>query len=349
MERKIQIDLNGKTVNVFINENSDYGHYLKNAFKPCKVMIISDDNVFPLYGEKCVSELNNAGFVTASFVFKAGEQSKNIDTLGTILEAMAEEELTRKDIVVALGGGVTGDIAGLAASLYMRGIPVVQFPTSLLAGIDSSVGGKTAVDLKHGKNLMGAFHQPNLVVINTDTFKTLPDIYISDGYAEAIKYGMIYDKDLFEKLESKNISMGELCERCITIKGEVVAQDEFEGGLRKILNFGHTAGHAIESLSNYGIGHGMGVAVGMMIVCRGALKKGLVKEDFSERLENVLKSYSLPIESDFSPEEIAAKAVNDKKSTGKGVSVIITPEIGRADIVDMSFEEWTGLVKAGME
>ena len=349
MERKVHVNIPGREYDVIIGRTLDYGRALTGVIPACRILLLSDDNVFALHGDRCVKELTDAGFTVETFVFPHGERSKTIATLESILEFMADCGFTRSDCVAALGGGVTGDIAGLCAALYMRGIRVIQFATSLLAAVDSSVGGKTAVDLKAGKNLIGAFLQPSLVVIDTDTFETLPDEYISDGFAEVVKYGMIMDRELFEGLEKDAFDFEEICYRCIKDKAEIVEQDECESGLRKILNFGHTAGHGIEALSDFTIGHGTGVAIGMMIVCRGAYKLGYCSEDLSPRLGALLQKLGLERSTSFTPEDIALKAFNDKKRTSGGISVILPVSVGEVEIKELTIEEWKNLVIAGTE
>jgi 3-dehydroquinate synthase len=268
---------------------------------------------------------------------------------------VGEDVLKRKDLVpVIYGGGqeqgfrsgtenVPG-IAGFAASAYMRGIGFAQIPTTLLAAVDSSVGGKTAVDLVNGKNMVGAFHQPVAVFCDVDRFATLPKEVYSDGMAEAIKYGMIYDANLFDQIEAGTISDEDLVKRSVEIKAEVVALDEFDKGPRHILNFGHTLGHAIETLSKYSIGHGSGVAMGMAV-----LSAAILSEEESNRLNKVLAKYDLPTVPSFDIHEMAALAKTDKKSHGNLIRSVLPVRIGEVRLQDVTVEEWEEIVRKGID
>ena len=234
--------------------------------------VITDSNVDKLYSNILISSLEKSGYKVSKFVFDAGEQSKNANTFVDILEFLANSGLTRSDCVFALGGGVVGDIAGFAASVYLRGIKFVQIPTTLLAAVDSSVGGKTAVNLPAGKNLVGAFHQPSLVLCDLDTLDTLPESVFQDGCAEVIKYGVIYDAGLFSHLAENGLAFEReyVISRCVELKRNVVEQDEFDTGARQMLNYGHTIGHGIEAQSGFSVTHGQAVAIGMAIVSRAS-------------------------------------------------------------------------------
>lgn len=250
--------------------------------------ILSDSNVWPLYGDAAAQSLKDAGFTTCHYVFPAGESSKTPETLVSFVEFLAESGLTRSDFVVALGGGVTGDMGGLAASLYQRGIDCVQVPTSLLAMVDSSVGGKTAVDLPQGKNLMGTFTQPRLVVCDPDVLRTLkPEVY-NEGMAEVIKYGMFGNRKLLQQLSEDETDIADIIAVCVEMKRVVVDEDEKENGARQILNFGHTIGHAVERLSHFSIYHGEGVAIGMAVMTRGCVRLGCCPRECDEILEPLL-------------------------------------------------------------
>ena len=264
-------------VEIIIDKGIDTGAEILKKHKPCHVLIVSDDSVYALYGEKTKESIEAAGFVVDTFVFPHGEESKNIDTLNSILEYAASKEMSRTDLFVALGGGVVGDITGFASAVFLRGVDYVQVPTTVLAAVDSSVGGKTAVDLNAGKNLIGAFHQPLEVLLDVDVFDTLPEEIFTEGLAEAIKYGMIKDKklyDLFKDNDIDSLDMIPVCKRCIEIKADVVEKDEFDNGERRLLNFGHTPGHAVEILSKFGISHGHAVAIGMVIMTRLSERTG---------------------------------------------------------------------------
>ncbi|MBP5153715.1 MAG: 3-dehydroquinate synthase [Lachnospiraceae bacterium] len=295
-----------------------------------KVMLVSDDRVAPLYAETAARSLEDAGLETHRFVFPHGEASKNWETLGRVLEALCAAGLTRSDCVAALGGGVTGDLAGLAAALYGRGIRYVQLPTSLLAAVDSSVGGKTAVDLSGGKNMAGCFHQPSLVLCDTDTLRTLPEEEYRSGCAEIIKYAMIGSEALFETLEGGLAAQEEaVIAACADQKRKLVEEDEFDNGARMLLNFGHTFGHAAEALSGFSIRHGEGVAMGMAAVTRAAERRGICEAGTARRLEELLRAYGLPVSLPFEGSEMAAAARSDKKARGDAVHLVVPERIGR--------------------
>lgn len=296
-----------------------------------RAVIVTDSNVAPLWLEKAKSSLKLAGIDTLDFVFKAGEESKGKETLFALLEFMAENKLTRSDFAVALGGGVTGDMTGLAASLYLRGIPFVQVPTTLLAAVDSSVGGKTAVNLTAGKNLMGAFYQPELVLCDTDTLSTLPEDEFANGMAEVIKYGVIFDKDLFDKVQSGDVKsdIESIIARCVELKRDVVAKDEFDKGDRQLLNFGHTMAHSIEKCSNFEISHGRAVAIGMVIAAKASNALGWSDEDCTDTIITANKNNNLPVECGFSANELADAALSDKKRTGGTINFVVPEVMGK--------------------
>ena len=271
-QQKITVKASG-TYDILISKGglSNIGRALKERFKSCTIAILSDDKVFPLYGKVVTDALKAAGFSTVSHVIPNGEQSKTLDNVTAFIDRMVQAQVTRTDMVLALGGGVVGDMAGFAAAIYLRGIPYIQVPTTLLAAVDSSVGGKTAVDISAGKNLVGAFHQPALVYLDIETLKTLDPTVMRDGFAEVIKYGVILDSKLFDTVSKPDsFDLASVIARCIEIKRDVVEQDEFDKGMRGMLNYGHTFGHAIEKLSGFTITHGSAVARGMIIAAKVA-------------------------------------------------------------------------------
>lgn len=308
---------------------SRVGELTASVKKPCRTVVVTDSNVDALYGEKVVCSLEKAGFETHKFVFEAGEKSKNADVFVQILEFLAQKRITRTDLVVALGGGVVGDITGFAASCYLRGIDFVQIPTTLLSAVDSSVGGKTAIDLKAGKNLAGAFYQPIAVVCDTDTFDTLPEREKACGYAEVVKYGVLFDEKLFESLEKHELSMQEIVEKCVIFKRDIVERDEFDKGERMLLNLGHTAAHGIEKHSGYSLSHGQAVAVGMVIASKIAENEGVCEKGLCARLCNVLETYNLPICYDISAKELCDAALSDKKRDGAKITLVLPERIGK--------------------
>lgn len=319
---------------------SQIGVRARGLFKPgSKAMIISDTNVFPLYGEQIKRSLADSGFVCSDYSFPAGESSKQLGTIAAIYQALAENGFTRSDFIVALGGGVTGDMAGFAAATFLRGIGFIQVPTSLLAQIDSSVGGKTGVDLPAGKNLVGAFHQPRLVLIDPDTLSTLPPRYFADGMGEAIKYGCIKDSSLFDMILEENIqdNLEEMIFRCVDIKSVVVEHDEFDTGERMLLNFGHTFGHALEKLYNFEkLSHGAAVGIGMVMMAEFGETAGITKKGTAAKIREALKKYGLPTEDTMEIEKILAATALDKKSIGNTIRIVLLKEIGEAFAEEMS-------------
>ena len=342
---KIEIDLESRYDVIAKRGTAEQaGELVKSVFSGEKACIISDSKVFKLYGEKFTQNIEKAGIKDCSFVFEEGESSKNLTTFCRIVESMGEMGLRRDDAVIGLGGGVTGDMAAFAASVYMRGIKYIAVPTTLLSMVDSSVGGKTAVDLKSGKNLAGTFYQPSLVLIDSDFLKTLSQEQIACGMAEVIKYGMIADKELFELLENNsNPDIDGIICTSVKIKREFVRGDEKDTGKRKILNFGHTIGHSIEKACGYSMTHGHAVAIGMAAVTR-ALKGG----EISERLERLLKSYGLPTSTDISAERIWRCAQNDKKGGRDGVDLIVPLDIGNCQVKKVGYDELYEIIKAGI-
>ncbi|MEE0866883.1 MAG: 3-dehydroquinate synthase [Clostridia bacterium] len=326
------------------------GEYAKNAGLSGKAAIISDDMVAPLYGDKVRSSLEKQGFEVYEFVFEHGEKSKNSDTFIEILNFLARNHFSRKDTLFALGGGVTGDMTGFCAASFMRGINYVQLATSLLAMVDSSVGGKTAIDLKYGKNLAGAFYQPEFVLCDIDSLQTLPEEFFTDGMAEVIKYAMIYDESMESLIcGGAKDNIQNLIARCIEIKSEIVHLDEFEGGLRKILNFGHTAGHGVEARSEYTISHGKAVAIGMYLVANALEKSGECALGTTKRLVTMLDICGLSHDCPYSANELAEAAKNDKKAAGASIDLVTVSRVGKSDYKKISMEELKNLISKGLE
>ncbi len=321
-----------RTYDVVIGRNllPQAGERIAPVIKGRRAVIISDDNVFPLYGAIVQKSMEAAGLTVNSAVFPAGEQYKNPKTLLTLLDQVGGYGLTRSDVIVALGGGVTGDMGGLCSALYLRGIPCVQIPTSLLAMVDSSVGGKTAVNLESGKNQMGTFTQPHLVLCDLDCLKTLsPQVY-AEGMAEIIKYGMIRSAALLHQLQTGDMEqeIEDVVAQCIAIKRDVVATDERDVGERQLLNFGHTVGHAIEALGHYQIYHGEGVSMGMAILTRACVQMGLCDPQCLTVLEDLLTKYNLPQHTNFSSEALHAATFSDKKRAGSAITLVLPDVVG---------------------
>lgn len=318
------------------------GEKIKSVVSAKKAAIISDTNVAPLYLETVEKSVNEAGIETVSYVFEAGESSKTTANLIKIVEFLAESGLTRNDCVIALGGGVCGDMAGFSAAVYLRGIKYIQIPTTLLAQVDSSVGGKTAVDLPQGKNLCGAFWQPSLVVIDPNVLDTLAPHFFSDGMGEVIKYGCIKSKSLFEKIEKENARdiIDDVIYECADIKRGVVERDEKEAGERALLNFGHTCGHSIEKLSNFsGVSHGEAVGIGMVMISKAGEKAGVTEKGTADKIAVLLKKYGLKTETDLPVSEIVRNMAFDKKRTSGGIKLIMLRSIGNSFIEPMSMED----------
>lgn len=318
------------------------GEKIKNAVAAKKAAVICDSNVAPLYLEAVKNSVNSAGIETVSYIFEAGESSKTTANLIKIVAFLAQSGLTRKDCVIALGGGVCGDMAGFAAAVYLRGIKYVQIPTTLLAQVDSSVGGKTAVDLPQGKNLCGAFWQPSLVIIDPDVLNTLPVHYFSDGMGEVIKYGCIKSKPLFDRLQNEDAHdiIDEVIYACCDIKRGVVERDEKEAGERALLNFGHTCGHAIEKLYDFsGISHGEAVGIGMVMISRAGENAGITEKGTAEKIAALLKKYGLRTETDLPVEDIVRNMVYDKKRTSDGINLIMLKKAGQSFIMPSSLDE----------
>ena len=327
------------------------GSLLRAALGDCRLALVTDSNVAPLYQERVRISLCAAGYDVSSFVFPAGEQNKNMQTLADLLEFFAAERLTRTDCVLALGGGVTGDMAGFAAGCYLRGVRYVQLPTTLLAAVDSSVGGKTAVNLSPGKNLAGLFHQPSLVLCDTDCFDTLSAGEFANGAAEAIKTGILDSETLFSTFETGDVqqNIAEIVAQCVRYKARIVEQDETETGPRKLLNLGHTAGHAIEQCSGYTIPHGHAVAIGLMIIARAAEALGWAEEPIAARIETTLVKNGLPTTTKFSPEALANAALSDKKRTGGQMTIVVVRAIGECFLKEIPVEQLERVFRAGME
>ena len=327
------------------------GEEVKKRIQPCKAAIITDTTVEKLYAEQAERSLQEAGFTTCRFVYPAGESSKHIGTLSDMLEFLAEEEVTRQDIIVALGGGVCGDMAGFAAAVYQRGIRFVQVPTTFLAAVDSSVGGKTAIDLKAGKNMAGAFYQPHLVLCDVGTLDTLPEEVFADGIAETLKYGVIGDAELFEKTAKGDFrkELEEIIEICVKMKRDIVMEDEFDNGMRQLLNLGHTLGHAIEKKSEFTISHGYAVAIGMHLIAKVAEEKGMAEKGLAEKIRIALENNKLPVAIDYTAEEITEGVLKDKKRRGGEISFVFPAKIGHCEIVKIPVAEVTDLIKKALK
>lgn len=330
---------------------SNIGSLVRNVIKSGRAALITDNTVNALYADTVMESLNGAGFSPVKYSFIPGEDSKNLSTVSDIMDFLSQNELTRSDFIVALGGGITGDMAGFSASCYLRGIPFVQVPTTFLAAVDSSVGGKTGVNLPLGKNLCGAFHQPSLVVTDPDTLLSLPEHVFHDGLAETIKAGVLLDPDLFLELESGNsdLDLTKVIARAVEIKAHFVCGDEKDHGKRSLLNLGHTAAHAIESLSGYKIPHGHAVAIGMSIMSNAAEKLGLTEEPCHARIKSALIKNGLPADTDFSADELAKSALHDKKRSGDSIQIALPKRIGECFLHKIHVSELERVFELGLE
>lgn len=338
----------GKTYEILIEKGimQDCGAYIKKVSNAKKVCVITDSNVAPLYLDKVVSSLEKEEYEVFSFTFQAGECSKTTATIVEMVEFLAEKGLTRKDLVVALGGGVCGDMAGFASAVYLRGIDFVQIPTTLLSQVDSSVGGKTGVDLPQGKNLCGAFHQPVLVLIDPLALDTLSAHFFSDGMGEVIKAGCIKSAKLFEKIENEDVkeNIEDIIYDCVDIKRGVVERDEKEQGERALLNFGHTIGHGIEKLHNFsGVSHGEAVGIGMLMISKIGEKAGLTEKGTADRIKKVLEKYNMKTFDNHSTEDMIKAMQSDKKRTSSGINFVMLKEIGNSFIYPVENEKINGL------
>lgn len=334
------------------------GEVTRSVAGDARVCVVSETNVAPLYADAAEASLSAAGMgVAPRIVFPAGEAHKGLGTLGGILEGLAERGLTRDDVVVALGGGVTGDMTGLAAALYLRGIRVVQAPTSLLAMVDSSVGGKTAVDIAAGKNLVGAFWQPSAVVADVSCLETVSPELLTDSCGEVVKHAVLADGELLDRLTVSPLNapgasadeVAAIVARNIEIKRDVVEADERERGLRQTLNLGHTVGHAIEAASDFALGHGTCVAAGLCIVARASETRGWCSGETRRRIERCVRAHGLPVTTDLPADVLMGFLAHDKKRHGDGVNLVVPAEVGRAEVRRVSLAGMRELLDAGLE
>ena len=326
------------------------GEAVRGLGKVEKVFLVSDTQVYPLYGGAAEASLKAAGYAVSSFVFPAGEECKNGETFLKLLNALAQAGLSRSDLLIALGGGVVGDLAGFAAACYLRGIRFVQIPTTLLAAVDSSVGGKTAIDLPSGKNLAGAFYQPSLVLCDLDALDTLPEDIFRDGCAEVIKYGVLYDPELFSQLETSGLNFDReaVIARCVALKRDVVMEDEKDTGSRMKLNLGHTFGHAVEAHSRFTLSHGKSVAIGLAIIARASASMGICSEADAARIVSVLKAFGLPVQTQYTAEALLPYLLSDKKRSGGTVNLILPEAIGRCIVSPTPVSQLQSILQAGL-
>ncbi|MDR0248688.1 MAG: 3-dehydroquinate synthase [Oscillospiraceae bacterium] len=325
------------------------GAMIRKAAGGGAAAVITDSVVAALYARRLLASLENNGYRAALFEFPSGEGSKNTRTFTDAASFLASEGLTRSDVVVALGGGVVGDIAGFAAACYMRGIGLVQMPTTLLAAVDSSIGGKTGVNLPEGKNLLGAFHRPLSVICDTDLLNTLTEETYRDGCAEVVKYAMLADGGLLALLKEKRLA--DVIARCVAVKTAVVEKDEYEraeNGERKKLNFGHTVGHAVERLSGYRVTHGNAVAAGMAVITRAAARAGICGGDCLQTLLLALRHFGLPENADYGAEELARACLSDKKRLPDAITLVLPLRVGECALKTIPLCELQPLIASGL-
>ena len=334
---KLTVNLGQNSYPIYIENNilKSAGSYISQVFSGKRIMVISDDNVFPLYGQTLLDSLSD--YECHSLVLPHGEPTKSFHSLPGIYTSMLSAKLTRSDLVIALGGGVIGDLAGFAASTYLRGIKLVQIPTSLLAQVDSSVGGKVAVDLPQGKNLAGAFFHAKMVLIDPSVLNTLPSHFISDGMGEVIKYGCIKDAGLFDMLcsctsfEDLKPELSDVIARCVNIKRIIVEADQFDTGERMLLNFGHTLAHTIEQYYHYEReSHGEAVGIGMYQLTKLSEEKGLTAPGCAEKTKKALEIYGLPLSCGLPVSALREAMTLDKKNLNGSLNLVLLKEIGES-------------------
>ncbi|MDR3313550.1 MAG: 3-dehydroquinate synthase [Oscillospiraceae bacterium] len=308
---------------------------------PQKVLVVADETVFALYGETALASFRAAGFRAEYSTFPPGEPSKTLATLERILERGAATELGNNDFLAALGGGITGDLTGFAAACHRRGVRFVQLPTTLLAAVDSSVGGKTGVNLAAGKNLAGAFWQPSLVICDPATHATLPAEEYANGLTECLKHGVLFDSALFDRMAARQPGAplpAEDIRRSIELKRDVVVGDEKDTGNRRLLNLGHTLGHAIERVSDYAIPHGAAVALGMVLITQLAQAQGWCGAELLPRLRGALAACGLPTECPYAPQELFTALAQDKKRSGGNITIVAPLRIGQCTLRTLPLE-----------
>jgi 3-dehydroquinate synthase len=351
--RNIRVTSSGGSYDVIVDTGliGRIGSLVSSYLPKCHTAVITDSTVNRYYADSVMNSFRESGFDLCKFVFQPGENQKNLETVSKILEFLAKQQMTRSDLIIGLGGGICGDMAGFAAAIYLRGIRFIQVPTTLLAAVDSSVGGKTGVNLTAGKNLAGAFWQPSLVLCDPQVFATLSPELLADGMAESIKHGVLADRELFAMLANSdpNENWEDIVARNVEIKAGFVAEDTLDKGVRQLLNFGHTIGHAVEKCSDFSISHGHAVAMGMVIAARSAEKKGLCEEPLSDQLSAVLKKYGLPSDCPFNANELTRIAMQDKKRSGDKINLVIPKRIGKCVLQPTDIGQLKDFIESGLE
>lgn len=348
MSKTLHVNLGKNSYDIIIEKGliNRASEEIKKVYKGNKIFIITDDIVAGLYLDKVIENLKEFGFSVDYIIMKNGESSKSLSSLEEIYNALIDFKVTRKDMIVTLGGGVIGDLGGFVASTFLRGVDFIQIPTTLLAQVDSSVGGKVAIDLKRGKNLVGSFYQPKLVLIDTDVLNSLDERTVRDGLAEVIKYGLIFDKDFFDFLYSLDgiydifDNIEDIVYTCCNHKRMIVEEDEKDTGERMKLNFGHTLAHGIEAYYNYKkYTHGEAVAIGMYEITSYAEKKGLTPKGISEKIKEILLKFHMEYDIDaISNDDILSHVSADKKNEGSVLNLILLKDIGKCYIYKTNTE-----------
>ncbi len=349
--KELIVKTSGKTYTIYIESGifNQLPDIFQEKYSGKKLAVVTDNNVFNIYGNTFIEKLQQKGFFVIPIIFEAGEKNKNLTTLTEIYDALAEHAFTRSDIVVALGGGVTGDMAGLAAATFLRGMGYIQIPTTLLAMVDSSIGGKVAVDLPQGKNLVGSFYQPDAVYTDPMLLETLDDRCFSDGMAELVKHSFIKDIELYKQLVSDDVydrksvskNLDEYIFTSCNIKRIVVEEDEKDNGIRQLLNFGHTIGHAIERVQNYsGLSHGEAISIGMVLITRLTEGMGLTEKGEAEKITAALKKFSLPTKwPDLNIPDVIKAISLDKKNRSGRITLSYIERIGQGRLIETDLKE----------
>lgn len=351
----ITVDLTTDSYPIYVGHNllEQAGKLICSSTSGSKILVVTHPNIQKLYGAKLLASLETAGYSVTAATIPSGEHSKSFDSYQKLIETLAKNHFTREDIVVTFGGGVISDLAGFVAATYMRGCALIHIPSSLLAMIDSSIGGKTALDLPFGKNLVGAFYNPRAVIVDLELLNSIPAPLLQDSCGELIKYGVLSGSNLFNKITlARNPTQvidtshrQELIQACIEIKKSIVEIDFKEAGSRKLLNLGHTLGHAIETLSNFELGHGSCVAAGTNMMAKACSKLGLCSYEDAEKIAQLTQAYNLPTSTSFTVEELYSTALHDKKSHAKSIDVALIYGIGDVRIERKSFTELKQLIE----
>ena len=355
----ISVDLTSDSYQIYVGNCllAQTGKLIHSCTSGSKIIVVTHSDLHELYGAKLLASLETAGYSVTTTTVPTGEHAKSFESYQKLINSLAENHFTREDIVVALGGGVIGDLAGFVAATYMRGCSLIHIPTSLLAMIDSSIGGKTAIDLPFCKNLVGAFYNPRAVIVDLELLNSIPAALLQDGCGELIKYGVLSGRGLFNKISlARNPSQvinatyrKELIQACIEIKKSIVEADFKEAGLRKLLNLGHTLGHAIETLNNFELGHGSCVAAGTVMMAKACAKLGLCPYEDAESIAKLTQSYALPTSTLFDEEELYNATLHDKKSHTDSIDLALIYGIGDVRIKRKSFAELKQLIELAKE